>query len=65
MIANAKQYGITRRKAADITRAISESGAASRANVHPKLLQAELGGMRSIQADLGEELAEYEALEPR
>ena len=64
MITNERQYRITRKKAADFARAIKEFDAASRerADVHPKLLRAELAGMRSQLADLREELEEYEEL---
>ena len=64
MITNERQYRITRKKAADFARAIEEFNATSRerANVHPRLLRAELEGMRSQLADLREELEEYEEL---
>ncbi len=64
MITNERQYRITRKKAADFARAIKEFDVASseRADVHPRLLRAELDGLRSQLADLREELEEYEDL---
>ena len=64
MITNERQYRITRKKAADFARVIEEFDVASneRADVHPRLLRAELDGLRSQLADLREELEEYEHL---
>lgn len=64
MITNERQYRITRKKAADFARAIEEFVATSRVrdDVHPRLLRAELEGMRNQLADLREELKEYEEL---
>ena len=64
MIANERQYRITRKKAQGLARIIEEFDARSddRAGVHPRLLQAELEAMESQLADLREELEEYERL---
>ena len=64
MITNERQYRITRRRAADFVRAITEFDAKSheRADAHPRLLRAEREAMNSQLADLREELEEYERL---
>ncbi len=64
MIANERQYRITRKKARRLTDAIAEFDVESdnRTDVHPKLLQAERRAMESQLEDLREELEEYERL---
>ena len=65
MITNERQYRITRKKALGFARAIEEFDNASRerADVHPRLLRAELEAMQSQLADLRAELTEYEELQ--
>ena len=64
MIANERQYRITRKKALGFARAIEEFDADShgRVDLHPRLVQAEREAMQSQLADLREELAEFERL---
>ena len=64
MITNERQYRITRKKALDFVAAIEafDAGADERADVHPRLLQAEREAMESRLADLRAELDEYEQL---
>ena len=64
MITNERQYRITRKKALEFAEAIEafDAGAAERADVHPRLLQAEREAMESQLADLRAELDEYEQL---
>ncbi len=64
MITNERQYRITRKKAHGFARAIEEFDVKSdnRADVHPRLVQAEREAMESQLEDLREELEEYEQL---
>ena len=64
VITNERQYKITRKRAAGFARAIEEFDARSRerTDVHPRLLRAELEGLKSQVADLRAELDEYEQL---
>jgi transcriptional regulator with XRE-family HTH domain/Zn-dependent peptidase ImmA (M78 family) len=63
MITNERQYKITRSEADRFRKAISELAQAPvRADVHPRLLQAEREAMESQLADLQAELAEYDRL---
>ena len=64
MITNERQYRITRKKALEFAGAIEafDAGADARADVHPRLLQAEREAMESQLADLRAELDEYEQL---
>ncbi len=64
MIANQRQYWITRTQARRIERAIREfhAFAPERADVHPRWLRAEGEGMESVPADLRRELGEHEGL---
>lgn len=64
MITNERQYKITRSEAHRFLKAISElaAGEAARADVHPRLLQAEREAMESQLADLQAELIEYDRL---
>jgi hypothetical protein len=62
MITNERQYKITRSEAKRFRKAISElATGAARADVHPRLVQAEREAMESQLADLQAELAEYDA----
>ena len=65
MITNERQYRITRKRAVGFARAIEqfETNSHERTDVHPRLLRAELEGMTSQLADLGQELEKYEYLE--
>ena len=64
MITNERQYRITRKKALRFADAIKAFDARTdeRADVHPRLLQAEREAMESQLADLRAELDEYEQL---
>ena len=64
MITNERQYRITRKKAREFARTIEEfdTGSQDRADVHPKLVQAEREAMESQLTDLREELEEYDNL---
>lgn len=63
MITNERQYRITRSEADRFRKAISElTEVAPRADVHPRLLQAEREAIESQLADLQAELAEYDRL---
>jgi transcriptional regulator with XRE-family HTH domain/Zn-dependent peptidase ImmA (M78 family) len=63
MITNERQYKITRSEADRFRKAISDLAQAPvRADVHPRLLQAEREAMESQLADLQAELAEYDRL---
>ena len=64
MIANERQYRITRKRAVGFARAIEQFDTRSRerADVHPRLVQAELEALKSQLADLLAELGEYEEL---
>lgn len=64
MITNERQYRITRKKALRFGDAIKAFDARTdeRADVHPRLLQAEREAMESQLADLRAELDEYEQL---
>ena len=64
MITNERQYKIARKRAAGFARAIDQFDARSRerSDVHPRLLRAELGAMKSQLADLRAQLDEYEQL---
>ena len=64
VITNERQYKITRKRAAGFARAIDQFDARSRerADVHSRLLRAELDGLKSQLADLRAELDEYEQL---
>lgn len=63
MITNERQYKITKSEAARFRKAIGELAKGPvRANVHPRLLQAEREAMESQLADLQAELAEYDRL---
>jgi transcriptional regulator with XRE-family HTH domain/Zn-dependent peptidase ImmA (M78 family) len=63
MITNERQYKITRSEADRFRKAISElARAPARADVHPRLLQAEREAMESQLADLQAEIAEYDRL---
>ena len=64
MIANERQYGITRKRTVGFARTIEQFDARSheRAGVHPRLVWAELEGLKSQLADLRAELGEYEEL---
>jgi len=61
MITNERQYKITRSEADRFRKAISDfAKAPARADVHPRLLQAEREAMESQLADLQAEIAEYD-----
>lgn len=63
MITNERQYKITRSEADRFRKAITDlSGAPARADVHPRLIEAEREAMESQLADLQAELAEYDRL---
>lgn len=63
MITNERQYKITRSEADRFRKAISDfAKAPARADVHPRLLQAEREAMESQLADLQAEIAEYDRL---
>ena len=64
MITNERQYRITRNKVKSFERALAEfdANAAQRAEVHPRLVQAEREAMEAQLASLREELEEYERL---
>ena len=64
MITNERQYRITRNKAKSFERALAvfDANAPQRAEVHPRLVQAEREAMESELASLREELEEYERL---
>lgn len=63
MITNERQYRITRSEADRFRKAISElAKGPARAEVHPRLLQAEREAMESQLADLQAEIAEYDSL---
>ena len=64
MIANERQYGITRKRAVGFARAIEQFDTRSRerAGVHPRLVRAELEALKSLRADLLAELGDYEKL---
>lgn len=65
MISNEQQYKVTRKKADAFVRAIEAFDATSDecADVHPRLLQAELEAMESKLEDLRREIVEYESLQ--
>ena len=64
MIADERQYRITRKRAVGFARAIKQFDTRSheRAGVHPRLVRAELEALKSQRADLLAELGEYEEL---
>jgi transcriptional regulator with XRE-family HTH domain len=63
MITNERQYKITRSEADRFRKAIGDlAKAPARADVHPRLLQAEREAMESQLADLQAEIAEYDRL---
>jgi len=63
MITNERQYKITRSEADRFRKAIKDmTEGPARANVHPRILQAEREAMESQLADLLAELAEYDRL---
>ena len=64
MIANERQYGITRKRAVSLARAIEQfdTNLQERAGVHPRLVRAEREGLKSQLADLRAELGDYEEL---
>lgn len=64
MIANERQYGITRKRAVSLARAIEQfdTNSQERTDVHPRLVRAELEALKSQLADLRVELGEYEGL---
>ncbi len=64
MIANERQYRITRDRAVGFARAIEQFDATSheRTDVHPRLVRAELEALKSQLVDLRAELGEYEEL---
>lgn len=64
MIANERQYKITRKKAAGFASAIEQfdTNSQERTDVHPRLVRAELEGLKSQLADLRAELGEYQEL---
>ena len=64
MIANERQYRITRRKERSFCRAIERFDAlgSKRKDVHPRIRQAEREAMESQLEDLRAELAEYDRL---
>lgn len=63
MITNERQYKITRSEADRFRKAISElPEGPARADVHPRLVQAEREAMESQLADLQAELTEYDRL---
>lgn len=63
MITNERQYKITRSEADRFRKAIGEfAKGPARADVHPRLLQAEREAMESQLADLQAELLEYDRL---
>ena len=64
MIANERQYGITRKRAVSLARAIRQFDTSSqeRTDRHPRLVRAELEALKSQLADLRAELGEYEEL---
>ena len=64
MITNERQYRITRKKAHSFAQAITafDERPDNRADVHPRLVQAEREAMKSQLADLRVELEEYEQL---
>ena len=63
MITNERQYKITRSEADRFRKAIGDlAKGPARANVHPRLLQAEREAMESQLADLQAEIVEYDNL---
>ena len=64
MIANEKQFRITRNKALSFVRAIKkfDNGSDNPTGIHARLLQAEREAMESQLVELREELEEYERL---
>ena len=64
MITNERQYRITRKRANGFQRALEEfeADASQRADVHPRLVQAEREAMESQLESLRGELEEYEHL---
>lgn len=63
MITNERQYKITRSEADRFRKAIGDlAKAPARADVHPRLLQAEREAMESQLADLQADIAEYDRL---
>ena len=64
MITNERQHKIARKRAAGFARAIDQFDARSRelTDVDPRLLRAELEGLKSQLADLRAELDEYDQL---
>ena len=64
MITNERQYGITRKRAVSLARAIEQfdTNSHERPDVHPRLVRAELEALKSQLADLRAELGDYEEL---
>ncbi len=64
MITNERQYRITRKRAVGFARVIEQfdTGSDECTDLHPRLLRAELEGMKSQLAELRQELEEYEQL---
>ena len=64
MITNERQYRITRKRAVGFARAIEQfdTNSQEHADVHPRLVRAELEALKSQLADLRAELGEYEEL---
>lgn len=64
MIADERQYGITRKRAVSLAHAIQQfdTNSQERTDVCPRLVRAELEALKSQLADLRAELGEYEEL---
>lgn len=67
MIADERQYGITRKRAVSLARAIQQfdTNSHERTDVHPRLVRAELEALKSQLANLRAELGAYEELSRR
>src|ERR1022692_3442428 len=62
MIKNDRQYRITKAQTGRFSKAIQESKASPKGNVHPLLRKAQIDAMESQLGDLQREIEEYEAL---
>ena len=62
MIKNERQYRIGKAQAKKFERAISETAASRKGDIHPVLHKAQIEAMKSQVADLRREIEEYEKL---